>query len=66
MLRTTNMNVHYKKCISRASEKPTTIQNVVPIHSNITVKFDSSIKERKKERKNDLEVAHPQCGFWST
>ena len=42
------------------------IQNVVPIHSNNTVKFDSSIKERKKERKNDLEVAHPQCGFSST
>ena len=26
------------------------IQNVVPIHSSNTVKFDSSIKERKKER----------------
>ena len=41
MLRTTNVNVHYIKT--------TTMQNVVPIHSNITVKFDSSIKERKKE-----------------
>ena len=26
------------------------IQNVVPIHSSNTVKFDTSIKERKKER----------------
>ena len=41
MLGTTNVNVHYIKT--------TTIQNVVPIHSNITVKFDSIIKERKKE-----------------